>query len=502
MEVLWMGWTGKDKKDPPGGLTLEAYVGSLVRESHAAHPWPFVISAVGGGGKTSLLIQLFDASIRPVSLLTSTTALIVPGAPGPMAPFLTQKQKENPDLTKLLPEPDGRSGLWLGYPLQEIPGKYQGIDRDLLDGWVRDRRRLSDSSSLILCEADGSKRKALKAHAPHEPVIPRTTDLTLIVFGLSALGQPLDESLVHRSGIFSEKAGLEQGQPVLFDHLLRLLKSGHFWKGIPLSSKVAVVFNQCDHLRPEDRTPERLEALAKELLAMDRVDALFFQGRAGSESRTFYGCRQEGRTFPVISALVLAAGLSSRMEGANKLLLKLGEETVISRTVRQLLDQPINDLVIVTGHDSEKIRENLKPLLTGIKPGQIRTALVTNDRYREGQGTSVACGVQELNPESRVCFFVPGDQPLISPRLIRHLLEVHEEGQIMVPVRQGHRSSPVLFDRLYYPELSLLTGDAGGRQILGRHQEAIMEIPDPDWQGGLDLDTPQDYLKARQQLGL
>ena len=59
----------------------------------------------------------------------------------------------------------------------------------------------------------------------------------------------------------------------------------------------------------------------------------------------------------------------------------------------------------------------------------------------------------------------------------------------------------MVFGRDFYPQLAALTGDAGGRQILGQHARAILHVPfEDDWLGALDLDRPQDYEKALEKL--
>ncbi|HPX93086.1 MAG: putative selenium-dependent hydroxylase accessory protein YqeC [Fastidiosipila sp.] len=477
-------------------LTIEAYVRSLIRQDAQLDPRPFLVSAIGGGGKTTTLVELFDAAIRPRSILTSTTALGLPGAGREVAPPLSHKQKKNPALARVTAAPPAGSGLWLGPACEDIAGKHRGLDRDQLDAWVREQREAGDKDTLILCEADGSKRKPLKAHAEHEPVIPKTTDLTLILFGLSAIGQALAEPVVHRAPLFSAATGLEAGKPIQISNLLSLLNSGHFFKGIPPTSKIAVVFNQADCLDKEQRTQGFFHELAGRVLENSRISAVFFKGLDRGEHKTYWGqSKNSGQPAP-FSAVIMAAGMSERMGGLNKLLLPLGGQTVIARTLSRVLSAGIPDLVVVTGFESQRVRETIETAIRPLKGGTNLT-FVTNDRYCEGQGRSVAVGTQHLAPESTACFYVPGDQPFLSPLLLRHLMEEFETGKIMIPVREGRRSSPVLFDRSFYRELSSLAGDLGGRQVIQDHEDAVIEVISHDHSAGFDLDTPEDYERAR-----
>lgn len=474
-------------------LTLEAYVSLLIRQSAKRCPSPFVVSAVGGGGKTTTLIHLFDASLRPRSILTSTTALGVPGADDRLAPPLSIKQKENAGLARISMSPPPISGVWLGPAYEDSAGKHRGVGKEELDAWVRKQRSVAKNDTIILCEADGSKRKPLKAHADHEPVIPKTTDLTLIILGLSGLGKALDESCVHRAHIFSQATGLKAGEAIEIPHLIALLRSGLFFKGVPPTSEIAVVFNQLDCLEENQRTGGIMGELAARILDIPEVSAVFFNGLDKGEQKTWYGQSKNSKQAAPFSAVILAAGMSERM-GRNKLLLPLDDQLVICQTVSRVLASHIRDLVVVLGFEAGPVKKAVESL-TKQNP-DAGVTFVTNDRYREGQGTSVACGTRQLAENSLACFYVPGDQPFVSPLLMRHLMEEFETGMILVPVIDGTRSSPVLFDRRYYGELSALTGDTGGRQVIQKHPHAVIEIPGHDLPDGFDIDTPEDYEKA------
>ena len=48
-----------------------------------------------------------------------------------------------------------------------------------------------------------------KAHADYEPVVPPEANQTILVFGLSALGQPI-RACVHRPAIFAARCGVSE----------------------------------------------------------------------------------------------------------------------------------------------------------------------------------------------------------------------------------------------------------------------------------------------------
>lgn len=479
---------------------LHDYLKSLIQGRDLHYPSPFLVSIVGGGGKTTTLTDLFQHSFRKRSILTTTTAMGIPGAGGRLSPPLTAEQDKNPALKRIFLEAPQESGVWFGSLIEGTKDKYKGVDPDRLDAWIREQRSAGRNDSILFCEADGSKRKPLKAHAGHEPVIPRTSDLTLIIFGLSGLGRPLDEDGVHRSPIFSELTGKGMGETVTMEDLLTLLDGGHFLKGVPPTSRVAVIFNQTDLLPPEERTKDRLQMLAGKVLENERLDAVFFMGQKDESRETLFGGQRAIPKEPVFSAVILAAGMSTRMEGKNKLLLPLNGQPVISHTIRNILKSDISELIIVTGYQGREVKVAVQYAIEKHERAGLPISFMENFRFQEGQASSVAKGAESLDPGSLAAFFIPGDQPFIPPTLIRQLLEEWKPGHILVPVHEGERSSPVLIDRLFYNEMKGLKGDSGGRQVMRKHPEALIEVEVSEPLSAWDLDTPEDYAKAQKAL--
>jgi molybdenum cofactor cytidylyltransferase len=187
----------------------------------------------------------------------------------------------------------------------------------------------------------------------------------------------------------------------------------------------------------------------------------------------------------MISAVVLAAGASSRM-GQPKLLLPLAGEALVRRVVRQVLEAGFEDVLVVVGSKHERIVAALDGLAA-------RTVL--NPDYATGMGSSFRTAIGAL-PDSSAAMFALADQPLVRPDDYRRLLDAYrtQTGGI-VSVRYGEVTAPPhLFDRAYFPELAVL--EHGARPVLQRHADAttILRFP-PELL--LDIDTPDDYERAR-----
>lgn len=188
----------------------------------------------------------------------------------------------------------------------------------------------------------------------------------------------------------------------------------------------------------------------------------------------------------MISAVLLAAGTSSRMKGRSKSKLLLPYRGLplavhAARTAAAVADE----LIVVLGRDAEEIRKALYPYAN---------RFVLNEAYEEGQGTSVACGTRALASKSKAAFFLMGDQPRITTTCLRELIARSAEDRIVVPVFAGRRASPCLFGRDFYAELGALTGGRGGRAVMEGHPGAVLEVSLEDPAEMTDVDTEEDYL--------
>lgn len=195
-----------------------------------------------------------------------------------------------------------------------------------------------------------------------------------------------------------------------------------------------------------------------------------------------------------IAAAVLAAGRSSRF-GAPKLLAPIAGRPLIRATVESLLVPDLADILVVLGHEAERIETALRGL-------PVRCTL--NPRFAEGIGTSVAAAVAALPPDAAAVLIALGDQPLPGPDIVTGLVAAYRGGggPIVVPTFAGERGNPVLFDAALFPELLRLEGDEGARGLIAA-SERVTAVPFP-FPPPPDVDTPRDYaalLRARRPRG-
>ena len=124
--------------------------------------------------------------------------------------------------------------------------------------------------------------------------------------------------------------------------------------------------------------------------------------------------------------------------------------------------------------------------------------LVFNPEFEAGQSSSIRRGLDALPPRTAAALFILADQPLVTASVMTKIIEAHRRtfAPACVPVFEGERGNPVLFDRTLFGELRGLRGDTGGRVLLEKYQEAIIQVP-ASKEVLLDIDTPEDYERQK-----
>lgn len=129
---------------------------------------------------------------------------------------------------------------------------------------------------------------------------------------------------------------------------------------------------------------------------------------------------------------------------------------------------------------------------------------VYNSQRLEGQATSLTLALRHLSGDLAGIMFFLGDQPLVSLALIESLIaQFFQAGStkvIIVPCQQGQRYSPVLFGSYWRPELAVLTGDTGGRQIMRANPAHVIEVEWPEPACFYDADTENEYRQLKNLL--
>ena len=192
-----------------------------------------------------------------------------------------------------------------------------------------------------------------------------------------------------------------------------------------------------------------------------------------------------------IAGVLLAAGVSARM-GTNKLLLRLGGESVVRRAVRRALEAGLDPVLVVVGHEEAAVRAELAGLAC---------SPVVNAGYALGKSASVRAGILAVPPEAIAAAVVLADMPLVTAGMLAELVERYRRGSapLVVSAYGDVLAPPMLYDRALFDELAAMAGDGCGKQVVERHRAEAELAP---WPAAAiaDLDVRADYERIHREL--
>ena len=197
----------------------------------------------------------------------------------------------------------------------------------------------------------------------------------------------------------------------------------------------------------------------------------------------------------MIPAVILAAGLSSRM-GRPKALLPLGADTFVTRIVNTFLAAGVDDVVVVLGCEAQAIHQAL------VERG-VRARVVVNHEYERGQLSSLLTGLNAVDrPGVRGMLLTLVDVPLVGAGTVRAVLERYQANgaPVVRPVRGDDHGHPVLIDRQLFPLLRAANPSDGAKPVVRAHVSAAGDVAVDDAGAFLDIDTPQEYEQALRNL--
>ena len=191
-----------------------------------------------------------------------------------------------------------------------------------------------------------------------------------------------------------------------------------------------------------------------------------------------------------IASIVLAAGCSSRMGPRNKLLESIGGEPMVRRVAAVANGSGAKPVIVVTGYEAAEVGAALHGL--GV-------TVILNLEYADGLSTSLRAGVNALPTGIDGALILLGDMPEVEDSVLRALMAAFTGGStICVPECHGRKGNPVLWGSRYFPEMMELTGDAGAKPLMARHQAQLIEIEVATDSIFRDVDAPDDLARIRQ----
>lgn len=221
-----------------------------------------VVALVGAGGKTTTMFRLAaeQAALGRRVVTTTTTHIFPPDAGQTGALALATDQ------AALLEAATATLAKQAHITIATAPtpeGKLRGIPPE----WVADLQAIP-GVGLVLVEADGAKGRMLKAPADHEPALPTSTDLVLLLASAEALGQPLSDATAHRPERVAAVTGLKAGEALTPQALARLATHQEgLLKGVSIGTPAILALTHVDDAHLDGAEEAAQQALASGRLA-------------------------------------------------------------------------------------------------------------------------------------------------------------------------------------------------------------------------------------------
>ena len=192
----------------------------------------------------------------------------------------------------------------------------------------------------------------------------------------------------------------------------------------------------------------------------------------------------------MISAILLAAGQSKRMQGQNKLLKKYKKKYLINHILNTLVKSKVKNIFLVLGFQNLKVRKII------IKNKKIKC--IYNKKYKSGLSSSIQTGIKKISKKNIGFLIVHADMPLVSKRIINVLCSAvkNKNKEIFVPVYKKKFGNPLAFRYSMIKFLKKIKGDKGAKKIIKTNKSKIKLIKVNSKSILIDFDQLQDFPSA------
>jgi molybdenum cofactor cytidylyltransferase len=194
--------------------------------------------------------------------------------------------------------------------------------------------------------------------------------------------------------------------------------------------------------------------------------------------------------YPMVTAILLAAGSSRRMGAPNKLLLSWKGKPILTITAENILAAGVGELLIITGHQAEETAAAVRHL-----PARI----IYNPRHEKGMTSSIQSGVSIAGGMGyMICL---ADMALITPEEYILMITAFEREYrrnihcILLPEYKGQKGNPVIFSASWRESILQHPEEDGCRTLVRNNPQHHCHIPMSTDHVLQDIDSPGDYQR-------
>ncbi len=185
------------------------------------------------------------------------------------------------------------------------------------------------------------------------------------------------------------------------------------------------------------------------------------------------------------TAILLLAGGASKRLGTPKQLLPYKGTSFLEDTISKLLALNTENVYVVLGAHFDRIH----PIIS-----HVPVHIIKNKRWEEGMGTSISAGISYIKQKENIekVLITLVDLPLFERANYQQLLGIHTSG-ITITKYLDNAGVPAVFDKRYFEELTILSGDEGARSMIRANKNDVRYYePNIVY---FDIDTMEDYEK-------
>lgn len=188
-------------------------------------------------------------------------------------------------------------------------------------------------------------------------------------------------------------------------------------------------------------------------------------------------------------AILMAAGRSSRMGGANKLLAAFDGRPLVRRSAERVVASRVRGTVAVLGHQAGTVGDAL---------AGVSLTRIDNPDFADGLSTSIKAGLKALPADAAGALIVLADMPELTTADIDEMIAAFEQkgGRAVVrATHNGKRGNPVILPRALFGAVESLEGDTGARHLV---ESGLAEVIDFEIgrAATVDVDTPEAMRRA------
>jgi len=149
-----------------------------------------------------------------------------------------------------------------------------------------------------------------------------------------------------------------------------------------------------------------------------------------------------------VYAVILAAGAGTRMKsGRAKVIHELCGKPMVNWVIDAVKSSGIENIILVTGHQEEQVRACIKEKVEFV-----------SQKEQLGTGHAVMQARSLLQGKKGTCLVLYGDIPLITPKTLKRLIDIHIESNNAVTVLTAFPENPEGYGRILRDESGKITG--------------------------------------------